>query len=283
VGPLSTKSTAAGRASLAVYDFNINQMRLQWRGWIEHIRGSDLPAPDLILLQDVDSDNQRKELQAALASAFGGAFEGRGSEPPWQSSIMWRSARFERARHRAWKGWGHPVGKPGCIERGEGAPAVQVRLFDKKAKKWISAVSFKTPGKAGEDCVAKNMTKVHGALMDPAWTGSVLFMGTDANFSDYGEDRLWRPWYRGTMAALGASTRGNLGYRDPIFERCKGDQKELEAYRSLGHRRIDYLFFKRIRGREPRVLSADMLPVGEGGAKRQRWSDHRSVYALIDY
>jgi hypothetical protein len=124
---MSTKSATPRHSSLAVYDFNINQMKLQWRGWIEHIRSRGLPAPDLILLQDVNSDTERKELQVALASAFGGAFEGRGSEPTWQSSIVWRAARFERARHRAWKGWGHPVDKPGCIERGEGAPAVQVR------------------------------------------------------------------------------------------------------------------------------------------------------------
>jgi hypothetical protein len=127
VGPLSTKSTAAGRASLAVYVFNINQMRLQWRGWIEHIRGSGLPAPDLILLQDVDSDKSAQEAASSSRERLRRSIS-KGRERAALAEVHHVvPARFERARHRAWKGWGHPVDKPGCIERGEGVPAVQVR------------------------------------------------------------------------------------------------------------------------------------------------------------
>lgn len=268
------------RTTLGVYDFNINLMKLQWRGWINHILENELPRPDLILLQDIENDTERKELQGALTDAFGGRWAGRGSEPIWRASIVWRADRFERPKHRAWKGWGHPLSEPGCIESGEGAPAIQVRLFDKEAGKWISAASFKTPGKAGEECVPKNMSLVDSKLKEKGWSGSVLFMGTDANFPDYGEDRTWRSWYRDTISLLKGES--NLGYRDPIFELCEGDIDALqEGHRSLGRRRVDYLLFKKVRGRDPRILAADTMPYGGRGAKR--WSDHRSVFVQIDY
>jgi hypothetical protein len=106
-------------------------------------------------------------------------------------------------------------------------------------------------------------------------------MGTDANQAEFGDDVAWRDWYR-SATTLSRSLDGGLGYRDPIHEICEGSVEKLRAsYRSLGVRRVDYLLFKTVRGREPRLVTADMLP--HGSREKAKWSDHRSMYVQIRY
>lgn len=266
---------------LTVYNFNINEMKTNWQGWVPYIADQDLPPPDVILLQDIPHNEGRKQLVDQLRGSFGGSWDARGNTTKWQASILWRTDRFGKAKHRSFSGWGHPRDRAGCIPSGEGFQAVQVRLFDKKARKWISVASFKTPGRAGEECVPKNMALIDGKLKEKGWDGSVVFMGTDANQAEYGDDRKWKDWYR-SATILGGSETESLGYTDPTYEASGGNIDVLQQkYRSLGKRRVDYLLFKKLRGREPQMVATDMLPRGRG--KGSKWSDHRSIYAQIRY
>jgi hypothetical protein len=120
VGPLSTKSTAAGRASLAVYVFNINQMRLQWRGWIEHIRGSGLPAPDLILLQDVDSDKSAQEAASSSRERLRRSIsKGRGASRPGRAPSC-GAGPFRASAAQSMEGLGTSSRQTGLHRAGRG-------------------------------------------------------------------------------------------------------------------------------------------------------------------
>lgn len=157
------------------------------------------------------------------------------------------------------------------------------------ADRFVSAVSFKTPPKdAPETCPWKNAKKVNSALLEQDWSGGLLFMGTDANSSDWNEDKSeWRCWYRGVNSDLGTGCgqEPNLGFTDPIYEACSGDWSGCIDGTHDTHRnkaategaRIDFLFGKTRAGA---AMTSDeaTLPWGD-----PPYSDHRSVTAIFQY
>jgi hypothetical protein len=207
-------------ARLSVYSFNIHKMDDDWQGWIRHIQEQKLAPPQIVLLQDIEHDADRAVLQDALGSAFGGAWAGRGSDSAWQTAVVWRGGRFSSVTSRPWRGFG---GKT-CVDNSQDAPAVQVRLYDKVAKKWISAVSLKTPPSVSDACVSSNITKVN-ANFKPPWDADLYIVGTDANSPDRGPTGEWTPWYersvRSAPANLNASS--SAGFCDPVADVCGSD------------------------------------------------------------
>ncbi|HEX2057861.1 MAG TPA: hypothetical protein VHI71_05780 [Actinomycetota bacterium] len=264
---------------LSLFDFNINKMRHDWRGWIRFVQDQRLRAPDIVLLQDVENDAEREELQAALAEAFGGVWNGAGSDPQWQTAIVWRKRRFTRAQHRIWRGFGGQ----GCVDNSQDAPAVQVKLFDTLAQKSVSLVSLKTPPQVEDSCVWSNVQKVDNSFRD-GWDADLCVMGTDANSPDRIETGDWAPWYRRTVRSERGrlSIAGVLGFCDPVVDVCGADKARLDEHVTLrGRGRVDFLLLRTAARTAPAVVRQMTLPLGN--ASGSKWSDHRSIHAEIAY
>lgn len=268
----------AKRERLSLYDFNIHKMDDDWRGWIRYIRSEDISAPDIVLLQDVEHDADRAVFQNALGEAFGGDWSGRGSDPAWQVAVVWRSRRFSQVEHRVWRGFGGT----NCTDDSQDAPAIQVKLHDDVAGKWVSVVSLKTPPKVPDDCVWKNIQKVDRNF-EPPWGGAVCVIGTDANSPDRNESGRWAGWYGRTIRSERAklTAAGSLGFCDPVADVCGHDETLLAEHRTLAKSRIDFLLLRTGDRKAPEVVRQKTLP--HGSPKGPKWSDHRSVHAEIAY
>ncbi|MDQ3982275.1 MAG: endonuclease/exonuclease/phosphatase family protein, partial [Actinomycetota bacterium] len=264
---------------LSLFDFNIHKMRDDWPGWIRFVRDQRLRPPDIVFLQDVENDAARVEFQTALGEAFGGAWNGAGTDPEWQTAIVWRKRRFTRATHRAWRGFG---GKT-CVDDSQDAPAVQVKLYDTLAKKWVSLVSLKTPPQVDDSCVWSNVQKVDGSFRDE-WAADLCVIGTDANSPDRVATGDWASWYRNTVRSTAAqlSASGTLGFCDPVADVCGLDRARADQHVTLkGKGRVDFLLLRTAARTAPSVVRQMTLPLGN--ASGVKWSDHHSVHAEVAY
>lgn len=263
---------------LSVYNFNIHKMQDDWRGWIRYIQDQKLAPPHVVLLQDIEHDGDRAILQKALEKSFGGTWSGRGSDRAWQTAIVWRAGRFSQPASRTWRGFGGTR----CTDGSQDAPAVQVRLYDKVARRWISAVSLKTPPGVDDECVWRNVQKVN-ANFKPPWSGDVLIVGTDANSPAQRPNGDWSPWYtraiRSRAAGLSKASRG--AFCDPVADVCGRDASAFAAHATLGKQRVDYLLLRGPRGRPPKVVRQMTLPLKN--AAGVKWSDHRSLHVEVAY
>lgn len=261
---------------ICVHDFNIHIMKDNWRGWVQHVKKQPGLKPDLILVQDLADVKQRKLLLGTLTKELGGTWDARGYADTWHPAVVWRKERFEKPKHRSWRGYGGAS----CSLNSDASPAVQVRLYDRLAKRWITCASFKTDPKAPATCPLANFKKVHANLSEAAWAGDLMIMGTDANESDRA-GRGWSPWYTGVNLRLSpAGKPPNLGYCDPIFDVCDGDPKLLKKHVTReGGKRIDYLLARKKRG-EVQFEDAATLPIGD---EEGPWSDHNSVRCVVSY
>lgn len=270
--------TPAG-TRLSLYNFNIHLMRDDWRGWIEFIGDQGLRRPDVVLLQDVEHDADRVALQQALGEAFGGTWMGRGTNPQWQSAIVWRQRRFTHAKSLVWHGFGGGT----CVDGSQDAPAIQVKLNDTLAKKSISLVSLKTPPQVDDDCVASNMEKVHRSFAGE-WAGDLCVIGMDANAPARDPERNWMRWYRRTVRSQRAElpAAGTLGFYDPVTEVYGADPVLLDEHVTLpGKGRVDFLLVRTDSAAPPSIVRQMTLP--RGSADGAKWSDHRSLHVEIAY
>ena len=263
---------------VSIYDFNIHKMQDEWRGWIRFIKDQKLAAPDIVLLQDIEDDAGRVRFEEALGEAFGGVWAGRGSDPAWQTAIVWRSGRFSRAESRLWRGFG---GR-GCVDDSQDAPAIQVKIHDDVAGKWVSLVSLKTPPQVADDCVWKNMQKVDRSF-EPPWGGDLCVIGTDANSPDRDTADQWAQWYRRTVRSDAAKLDAAecLGFCDPVADVCGPERSLMEDHLTLGKTRVDFLLMRTGGRGAPRVVRQMTLP--RGNVHEVKWSDHRSVHAEVAY
>lgn len=286
---------------VSVYNFNIHRMDDRWGDWVRWVESDSGHRPDIFLVQDMDNDTERLRFQEFLGKKWGGTWYGRRGIPGegWHTAIIWRAERFSQAKSRGWWGFGDAdkSAPATCTDQADGsasdsangAPAVQVRLFDKIGSRYVSAVSFKTPGASPDTCAWLNTRKVNFKLNEEGWSGGLLLMGTDSNSRDWdaasdgsGE---WRCWYRGTNGDLGGTGCGNdknanQGFRDPIFQACAGKRSCLDGEATRRNARIDYIFAKLGEGSMPRTSDQLTLPAaGPDG----RYSDHRAIRSLIYY
>lgn len=264
---------------LSLYNFNIHKMEDDWPGWIQFVADQRLRPPDIVLLQDIESDADRIELQQALGAAFGGTWTGRGTDRLWQTSIVWRNRRFSQASSRTWRGFGGET----CVDNSQDAPALQVKLYDNTAKRWISLVSLKTPPKVDDNCVWSNVQKVQRSFQAP-WAGDLCVVGTDANSPPRDPTGAWLSWYQRTVrsepAQLASAT--TLGFRDPVADVCGLDPSRMEEHVTLpGKGRVDFLLLKTASNTPPAVVRQMTLP--RGGVAGVKWSDHRCVHCEIAY
>ncbi len=292
---------------VSVYNFNIHKMDDRWGAWVRWVDSQNVPKPDILLLQDMENLTERRRFQSYLGEVWGGKWYGRGSVAGgkgWHTAIVWRAARFSDAKSRGWWGFGDPRSAGSdCVDaddgtsadQANGAPAVQVRLYDKVAQAHVSAVSFKTPGASPDTCPWQNTKKVNQKLNEYGWSGDMLLMGTDANSRDWDEG-AWRDWYCGTNGDIPAddpdtavdesggcsdSPYENQGFRDPIYQLCGGDPKCLDPEHDTRSRsRIDFIFAKLGDGTLPKTSHADTIK--RGGADGP-FSDHRAIRSMIYY
>ena len=269
------KSPPGPRVSL--YNFNIHKMDDDWRGWIRFIKDQGLAEPDIVLLQDVESDPERTHLGNVFGEAFGGSWASRGTDPEWQTAIMWRSGRFSFVDSRVWHGFGGGA----CLDGSQDAPAIQVKLHDDVAGKSVSLVSLKTPPSVPDDCVWKNMKKVDDNF-EPPWGGDLCVIGTDANSPDW-HAADWARWYRRTVRSEAGRLEADdtLGFCDPVLDVCGHDRARMEEHLTLGPTRVDFLLMRTGGRKAPHVVRQMTLP--RGNAHGVKWSDHRSVHAEIAY
>ncbi|MDQ4142146.1 MAG: endonuclease/exonuclease/phosphatase family protein, partial [Actinomycetota bacterium] len=263
---------------VSLYNFNIHKMRDDWRGWITYIVQQKLAPPDVVLLQDVAHDEDRELLQTALGEAFGGTWAGVGSDPEWQTAVVWRTRRFTKPLVRRWRGFG---GRS-CVDHSQDAPAVQVKLYHRAADKWVSLVSLKTPPGVSDSCAWSNIQKVHQSF-EPPWSGHLCVIGTDANAPDRDAAGQWLPWYQRTVASAAAALNApeTLGYIDPVADAAGVDPEQLADHATHGKTRIDFLLLRAPWNEPPRVVRQMTLPRGD--AAGVRWSDHRGLHAEVAY
>jgi len=292
---------------VSVYDFNIHKMDDRWDLWVGWIDRQNVPKPDILLLQDMENPTERKRFQAYLGEVWGGKWNGRGSVQGgkgWHAAIVWRTARFSDAKSRDWWGFGDPPSAGSdCVDAADGssadepngAPAVQVRLYDKVAQAHVSAVSFKTPGASPDSCPWQNTRKVNQKLNEYGWSGDILVMGTDSNSRDW-DSGAWRDWYCGTNGDIpaddpnttvdesgGCSNSGyeSQGFRDPIYRLCGGDPECLDPEHDTRSRsRIDFILAKLGDGTMPKTSHEDTV---KQGSRRHVFSDHRAIRSMIYY
>jgi hypothetical protein len=275
--PAPTPAPAGTRLSL--YDFNVHKMRDDWRGWIEFIGDQGLRAPDVVLLQDVEHDADRVELQNALGEAFGGIWTGRGTDPEWQTAIVWRTRRFRRAAHRTWRGFGGGT----CVDNSQDAPAIQVKLRDARANKWVSLVSLKTPPEVDDHCVWSNMQKVDRSF-EGDWAADLCVVGTDANSPARSPEGEWMPWYESTVRSERARlvAPDSLGFTDPVADVIGTDESRFEEHVTLPAKgRVDFLLLRTPARTPPPIARQMTLP--RGSADGVKWSDHRCLHAEVAY
>lgn len=285
---------------LMVYDFNIHKMEDDWPAWIQYVQDGDLPKPDILLVQDMPSLAGRLEFQEELERIWGGKWIGRGHATGWHVAVIWRDERFTGGKTRTWWGFGDPNrddDSPRCVDRPDGssrdvnngAPAVQVRLYDEVGEHYVSAVSFKSSPRSTTNCPWFNARKVDRKLHNKHWSGGMLLMGTDANERDLDpETREWRCWYAGVSSGVdqpGCDGGVNLGYADPIYDLCGGERECLLGEMHATHRnkggtklsRIDYIF-GRLRSGIPGTSMQETMPWGD-----PEYSDHRAIRAFFAY
>jgi hypothetical protein len=276
---IAAPTTPPSGTRLSLYDFNVHKMQDDWRGWIEFIGGQRLRPPDIVLLQDIEHDADRLELQRALGDAFGGRWTGRGTDSGWQTSVVWRARRFTRAAHRVWEGFGGGT----CVDGSQDAPAVQVKLFDTQAQRSVSLVSLKTPPEVPDECAGSNMQKVHDSFAGD-WAADLCVVGTDANSPARTPEGSWSPWYQRTVTSVraGLTAPGSLGFLDPVADVIGTDESRFEEHVTLpGKGRVDFLLLRASADEPPVVVRQMTLPRGSvDGAK---WSDHRCLHAEIAY
>lgn len=276
--PALTPASAGRRLSL--YNFNIHKMQDDWRGWIEFIGDQRLRAPDIVLLQDIEHDADRIELQHALGEAFGGTWAGLGTAPGWQTAIVWRTRRFTRATSRKWLGFGGET----CVDNSQNAPALQVKLRDAAAGKWLSLVSLKTPPlRIGDECAGRNMQKVHDNFTGD-WAADLCVIGMDANAPARDAERRWLPWYVGAVRSQRAQLTAtqSLGFLDPVTEVYGSDPALLDEHVTLpGKGRVDFLLMRAASDIAPTIVRQMTLP--RGNAAGIKWSDHHCLHTEIAY
>ena len=301
---------------ISVYDFNIHKMEGRWEDWVRDIDTAGIPKPDIILLQDLPNRRGRLAFQSFLGETWGDTWYGRAGVQGgtgWHTAIVWRAGRFESPKSRGWWGFGDPNNEDTrsvCVDGADntsrdvpnGAPAVQVRLHDKIADRYVSAVSFKTPPSSPDDCPLANTQKVNSKLTETGWLGGILVMGTDANSRDWdvNADGLgrWRCWYLRTngevvddpntthdeTSACPSSETRDFSFRDPIFHLCRGDRTCLEGHATRRQVRIDFIFAKLRDGSMPRTSEdeTETATLPRGGANGP-YSDHRAIRTMIYY
>lgn len=294
---------------LAIYNFNIHALQNDWKAWIEHVGDSQqLDSPAIVLLQDMPAGKTDELLDRFedRRSGFGGdwaarTFVSRRGRRALARAVAWDRTALGVFRDRNFRGFGGPALARRC-SRDDNAGAVQVILMHRSSGGTVSATSIKSPHKKGSDaCARRNAGLLDGKLAEQGWSGDLTVVGTDANAPDRYQGR-WTCWYRRASSALAPDCGGTAvkGFEDPIYTvcrrsstdhqhmlRCLRRARTNQAEPPIGGR-IDFIL-SRVGSGELQVAAAETLPLGppgcdnhSPGSGKDCYSDHRSVYVLIE-
>ncbi len=298
-----------GLTRLAIYNFNIHALENDWTAWIDHVRDSQhLISPVIVLLQDIPAGKIDELLDRFedRKNGFNGkwaarTFVSRRGERALARTVAWDRTALKLMRVRTFRGFGGSALAPRC-SRDDNAGAVQVVLMHRSSRRTVSATSIKSPHKKDFDaCARRNAGLLDAKLAEQGWVGDLTVVGTDANAPDRYRGS-WTCWYRRANAALGPRCGGTAvgGFEDPIYTVCRRSgtdhQNALRCLRSAHTNRaqppiggrIDFIL-SRVESGELQVAAAETLPLGAPGCdnhspgrSRDCYSDHRSVYVLIE-
>src|SRR3954454_10885775 len=184
-----------------------------------------------------------------------------------------------------------------------------VLLFQdqRDTSKYLAAESVHLPNTnyvdaagAVHDCVWENTQIVNSAVNNSAVKMQIMagdWNHRDATVSGTNNQNFlgWECFYAGTNALIGTCGGQTLGWRDGVFERCRG-ANDPATYSSLhpahgtfaengidNNKRIDFLFAKASAIFNARTVFWSDADADAGGAAPHRYSDHRGQGALVQY
>jgi exonuclease III len=150
------------------------------------------------------------------------------------------------------------------------------------------------------DCSWENTQTVNSAVNNPAVKMQIMagdWNHRDATVSGSTNQNFlgWRCTYAGTNALVGTCGGQNLGWRDGIYDICRG-ATDAATYSCLhtahgtfadngidNNKRIDFMFAKASAIFNPRTVFWSDADADGGGAAPHHYSDHRGQGALVQY
>lgn len=274
----------AAAKSVLVYSLNIENMIFDWKDFV-HVMKRDARNVDVFLVQQMTNKKRLDELAAFMTARLGEKYEGIVAQntptdtrfqgevtprPPVTTGVIWRSARFKYVSHETWFPFGDRDGAGGhtCDTRTNhsGYETIRVRLEDTLAKKQVVAASLRHW--TWMDCSLKNMLemvdgKVGGASAHaPMPNVPLQIVGGDFNGPAFDAAGDYKCWYRVMVAGLGGEAcagHPNLGYADPVYDKCLGDKKCVDANSG-----IDFIFARGLDGKPVKTSGFDIISYDQG-------------------
>lgn len=303
VAPSDTKvDPLAG--SVLVYTLNIENMIFDWKD-VVHVMKREPRNVDVLLVQQMTNRKRLDELADFMTARLGEKYVGVVAQntptdnrfageviprPSVTTGVLWRAARFKYVSHETWYPWGSGDGSGGhtCDRRAShsGYETIRVRLEDTLAKKMVVAASLRHW--TWMDCSQLNMlemidgVKTGGAAHDPMPDAALQLVGGDFNGPAFDASGDYKCWYKVTVSGLGGdvcASHPNLGFGDPIYDKCKGDKACVKAESG-----IDFIF-GRVAGKKPaRSSGYDIISYADGDAadKAETGSDELSNRTATD-
>lgn len=288
--------------SVLVYSLNIENMIFDWKD-VVHVMERDDRKVDLFLVQQATNEARLDDLtdfmSARLGEKYAGVlaqnapthtrFQGEVTpKPPVTTGVIWRVKRFEYVAHTSWFPYGDKVdGSHTCASRTNhsGYETIRVRLQDTLAKKSVVAASLRHW--TWMDCSLKNMIEmIDGEPKGPSAHSPMpdvplQIVGGDFNGPAFDGAGDYKCWYRAVVAGLGGeacSGHANLGFADPVYDKCKGDKGCVDAQSG-----IDFIFGRVAGGKPARTAGFRVISYDEGDAadKAETGSDGRSNRAAV--
>lgn len=236
-----------------------------WTELMDQIAGT-LVAPDVVLIQQMSGKNGYgsspvETVEAALAARFPGqswnTIVAEAQPAVWPNAncpaktlqtngIMYRTARLDYVQNTKKTLMARINDNGSCPEAKLSRNLAVFAKFGDRANgtnssggyvKEVALGSVHWPVEDG--CGVTNANLTDDVMM--SYTGAQMHIwGGDVNLPDRDADG-WMPWYLRANGDFGADT---LGYRDPIFQACGGQEACLDANATLKVKRYDYLFAK---------------------------------------
>jgi hypothetical protein len=271
--------------SVLFYSNNIENMLFDWKDLV-HVMARDKRKVDVFLVQQMTNKKRIDELAAFMSNRLGEKYIGVVAQdnpthqrfgnqvipkPTVTTGVIWRAGRFDYQSHESWFPWGTKKdGVHTCDGRtsNSGYETIRVRLKDTWAQKQVAVVSLRHW--TWKDCSQKNMIEMidgqpSGANAHPPMPDVALqVVGGDFNGKAFDASGAYKCWYRVTVAGLSGvacSGHANLGFADPLNDKCQGDASCVEA--SSG---IDFIFGRRTGGKPASTSGWHIVSYAEGHA-----------------
>lgn len=275
---------------LVVHDNNIENMAgcagNNFDHLVDYLKKQD-KSPDIFTVQQISNQKQLNTLVKRLTAELPGVYAGKiaiadpGSmgytsgcktkKNQQTNAIIYRSGRLEARKSTTWrsdapaqpkKGTGNCKNLEPTATSQDRVVNLAVKFYDKVADHYVSVASVHWPTKKwhGPDCADENLRETNAAIENLGGAALKIIAG-DTNATTPSQD-----WWQKAR---------DLGYRDPIAEKC-GARVCSDRYNTIGKRRIDHILVKSGHG----FGHVDNITESMAGGK---YSDHRALIAYVKY